>query len=40
MRLGDFTHGRDNNIQFLRLLAAAAVILFHSYVFKIGRAHV
>jgi len=33
MRLGDFTHGRDNNIQLLRLLAAAAVMLFHSYVF-------
>jgi peptidoglycan/LPS O-acetylase OafA/YrhL len=30
MRLGDFTHGRDNNIQLLRLLAAAAVMLFHS----------
>jgi peptidoglycan/LPS O-acetylase OafA/YrhL len=33
MRLGDFTHGRDNNIQLLRLLAAAAVMLFHSFVF-------
>ena len=33
MRLGDFTHGRDNNIQLIRLLAAAAVMLFHSYVF-------
>jgi len=33
MRLGDFTLGRDNNIQLLRLLAAAAVMLFHSYVF-------
>ena len=33
MRLGDFTHGRDNNIQLLRLVAAAAVMLFHSYVF-------
>src|SRR5215813_13130832 len=33
MRLGNFTHGRDNNIQLLRLLAAAAVMLFHSYVF-------
>ncbi|HET7033381.1 MAG TPA: acyltransferase [Casimicrobiaceae bacterium] len=33
MRLGDFTHGRDNNIQLLRLLAAGAVILFHSFVF-------
>jgi len=33
MRLGDFTQGRDNNIQLLRLLAAAAVMLFHSYVF-------
>ena len=34
MRLGDLTHGRDNNIQLLRLLAAAAVMLFHSYVFS------
>jgi len=33
VRLGDFTCGRDNNIQLLRLLAAAAVMLFHSYVF-------
>jgi peptidoglycan/LPS O-acetylase OafA/YrhL len=33
MRLGDVTHGRDNNIQLLRLVAAAAVMLFHSYVF-------
>jgi peptidoglycan/LPS O-acetylase OafA/YrhL len=33
MRLGDFTRGRDNNIQLLRLVAAAAVMLFHSYVF-------
>ena len=33
MRLGDLTHGRDNNIQLQRLLAAAAVMLFHSYVF-------
>jgi len=33
MRLGDFTQGRDNNIQLIRLLAAAAVMLFHSYVF-------
>jgi peptidoglycan/LPS O-acetylase OafA/YrhL len=33
MRLGEFTHGRDNNIQLLRLVAAAAVMLFHSYVF-------
>jgi peptidoglycan/LPS O-acetylase OafA/YrhL len=33
MRLGDFTHGRDNNIQLLRLAAAAAVLLFHSYAF-------
>ncbi len=33
MRLGDFTHRRDNNIQLLRLVAAAAVMLFHSYVF-------
>lgn len=33
MRLGDFTHGRDNNIQLLRVAAAAAVMLFHSYAF-------
>jgi len=33
MRLGNFTQGRGNNIQLLRLLAAAAVMLFHSYVF-------
>ena len=33
MRLGDFTQGRDNNIQLLRLVAAAAVMLFHSYAF-------
>ena len=33
MRLGDFTQGRDNNIQLLRLAAAAAVLLFHSFVF-------
>jgi len=33
MRLGDFTQGRDNNIQLIRLLAAAAVMLFHSFVF-------
>ena len=33
MRLGDFTQGRDNNIQLIRLVAAAAVMLFHSYVF-------
>jgi peptidoglycan/LPS O-acetylase OafA/YrhL len=33
MRLGDCTAGRDNNIQLLRLLAAAGVIAFHSYAF-------
>ena len=33
MRIGDFTHGRNNNIQLLRLLAAAAVMLFHSFAF-------
>ena len=33
MRLGDFTQGRDNNIQLLRLVAAAAVMVFHSFVF-------
>ena len=37
MRLGDVTHGRDNDIQCLRLVAAAAVMLFHSYV--LHRAH-
>jgi peptidoglycan/LPS O-acetylase OafA/YrhL len=31
MRLGDYTAGRDNNIQLLRLLSAAGVIAFHSY---------
>jgi peptidoglycan/LPS O-acetylase OafA/YrhL len=29
--LGDLAHGRDNNFQLLRFLAATAVILFHSY---------
>jgi len=33
MRLGSYTQGRDNNIQLLRLLSAAGVIAFHSYVF-------
>ena len=33
MRVGDYTAGRDNNIQLLRLLAAASVIAFHSYAF-------
>jgi peptidoglycan/LPS O-acetylase OafA/YrhL len=33
MRLGDYTAGRDNNIQLLRLLSAASVIAFHSYAF-------
>lgn len=33
MRLGDYTRGRDNNIQLLRLLAASSVIAFHSYFF-------
>jgi peptidoglycan/LPS O-acetylase OafA/YrhL len=31
VRLGDHTGGRDNNIQLLRFLAAAAVMLFHCY---------
>jgi peptidoglycan/LPS O-acetylase OafA/YrhL len=31
LRLGDYTQGRDNNIQLLRLLSAAGVIVFHSY---------
>jgi peptidoglycan/LPS O-acetylase OafA/YrhL len=30
-RLGDLAHGRDNNFQLVRLLAAAFVVLFHSY---------
>ena len=30
-RLGALAHGRDNNFQLLRLLAAAFVVLFHSY---------
>ena len=29
--LGSLTHGRVNNVQLLRLLAAACVVLFHSY---------
>jgi peptidoglycan/LPS O-acetylase OafA/YrhL len=33
IRLGDYTAGRDNNIQLLRLLSAASVIAFHSYAF-------
>ena len=33
IRLGDYTAGRDNNIQLLRLLSAAGVIAFHSYAF-------
>ena len=31
MRLGSYTQGRDNNIQLLRFLSAAGVIVFHSY---------
>ncbi|MEP6679645.1 MAG: acyltransferase family protein, partial [Betaproteobacteria bacterium] len=31
LRLGDYTGGRDNNVQLLRFLAATAVILFHCY---------
>ena len=30
IRLGDYTPGRDNNTQLLRLLAATSVIAFHS----------
>src|SRR5262245_26850553 len=30
-RLADLAHGRDNNFQLLRLLAAAFVVLFHSF---------
>jgi peptidoglycan/LPS O-acetylase OafA/YrhL len=30
-RLGTLAHGRDNNFQLIRLLAAAFVVLFHSY---------
>jgi peptidoglycan/LPS O-acetylase OafA/YrhL len=33
LRLGDYTAGRDNNVQLLRLLSAAGVIAFHSYAF-------
>jgi peptidoglycan/LPS O-acetylase OafA/YrhL len=31
LRLGALAHGRDNNFQLIRLLAAAFVVLFHSY---------
>ncbi len=31
IRLGSLTPGRANNVQLLRLLAAACVVLFHSY---------
>ena len=31
MRLSELARGRDNNFQLIRLLAAAAVILFHCY---------
>ncbi len=30
-RLSDLAHGRDNNFELLRLLAAAFVVLFHCY---------
>ncbi|HEY1461266.1 MAG TPA: acyltransferase [Casimicrobiaceae bacterium] len=33
IRLGDHTSGRANNTQLLRLLAASAVMFFHSYAF-------
>jgi peptidoglycan/LPS O-acetylase OafA/YrhL len=31
LRLSALAHGRDNNFQLIRLLSAAAVVLFHSY---------
>jgi peptidoglycan/LPS O-acetylase OafA/YrhL len=31
VRLGALAHGRDNNFQLIRLLAASFVVLFHSY---------
>ena len=31
LRLGDLAHGRNNNFQLVRLLAAAFVVVFHSY---------
>jgi peptidoglycan/LPS O-acetylase OafA/YrhL len=31
LRLADLAHGRDNNFQLIRLLAAAFVVLFHSF---------
>ncbi|MEO8345820.1 MAG: acyltransferase [Betaproteobacteria bacterium] len=31
LRLAALAHGRDNNFQLIRLLSAAAVVLFHSY---------
>jgi len=31
LRLAALAHGRDNNFQLIRLLAAASVVLFHSY---------
>jgi peptidoglycan/LPS O-acetylase OafA/YrhL len=30
-RLGDLAHGRDNNFQLIRLVAASFVVLFHSF---------
>ena len=30
-RLSDLAHGRDNNFQLIRLVAAAFVVVFHSF---------
>lgn len=36
MKLSDFTHGRDNNFNLIRILAALAVLIEHSYVLSAG----